>query len=206
VSSEFKRRNSEMLGKWRNYIETISDGNQGNMAVFFTSYGLMHKVLPLMRTNRKMIVELQKTRRSEVIEQMARRSDNMLFGVMGGKLSEGIDYPNNILTCVVAVGLPYATWDVYQKALMEHLERQFPQKGRTYAYSAPAILRLIQTCGRVHRSANDKGCIVILDGRVAHPNIKQQLPVYFQKRDENCQKRSWLQRTHKRILEKSRVH
>lgn len=181
VSSEFKRRNSEMLDKWRNYIETISDANQGNMAVFFTSYGLMHKVLPLMRTNRKMIVELQKTRRSEVIEQMARRSDNMLFGVMGGKLSEGIDYPNNILTCVVAVGLPYATWDVYQKALMEHLEHQFPQKGRTYAYSAPAILRLIQTCGRVHRSANDKGCIVILDGRVAHPNIKQQLPVYFQK-------------------------
>jgi DNA excision repair protein ERCC-2 len=181
VSSEFKRRNSEMLGKWRNYVETISDANQGNMAVFFTSYGLMHKVLPLIRTNRKMIVELQKTRRSEVIEQMARRSDNMLFGVMGGKLSEGIDYPNNILTCVVAVGLPYATWDVYQKALMEYLEHQFPQKGRTYAYLAPAILRLIQTCGRVHRSANDKGCIVILDGRVAHPNIKEQLPLYFQK-------------------------
>lgn len=181
VSSEFKRRNSEMLCKWRNYIETISDANQGNMAVFFTSYGLMHKVLPLIRTNRKIIVEMQKTRRSEVIEQMATRSDNMLFGVMGGKLSEGIDYPDNILTCVVAVGLPYATWDVYQKALMEYLEHQFPQKGRTYAYLAPAILRLIQTCGRVHRSANDEGCIVILDGRVAHPNIKQQLPVYFQK-------------------------
>jgi DNA excision repair protein ERCC-2 len=181
VSSEFKRRNSEMLGKWRSYIETISAANQGNIAVFFTSYGLMHKVLPLMRTNRKMIVELQKTSRIQVIEQMTNRSDNMLFGVMGGKLGEGIDYPNNILTCVVAVGLPYATWDVYQKALMEHLERQFPQKGRTYAYLAPAILRLIQTCGRVHRSANDKGCIVILDERVAHPHIKQQLPSYFQK-------------------------
>lgn len=181
VSSEFKRRNSEMLGKWRDYIEIISDANQGNMAVFFTSYGLMHKVLPLIRTNRKMIVELQKTRRSEVIEQMARRSDNMLFGVMGGKLSEGIDYPNNILTCVVAVGLPYATWDIYQKALMDYLERQFPEKGRAYAYVAPAILRLIQTCGRVHRSPSDKGCIVILDGRIAHANIKQQLPFYFQK-------------------------
>jgi DNA excision repair protein ERCC-2 len=181
VSSEFKKRDSEMLGKWRNYIETISDANQGNMAVFFTSYGLMHQVLQLVRSNRKMIAEQQNTRRSEVIEQMARRSDNMLFGVMGGKLSEGIDYPNNILTCVVAVGLPYATWDVYQKALMEYLERQFPRKGRQYAYLAPAILRLIQTCGRVHRSANDKGCIVILDGRIAHPDIKQQLPLHFQK-------------------------
>jgi DNA excision repair protein ERCC-2 len=206
VSSEFKRRNSEMLSKWRNYIETISDANQGNMAVFFTSYGLMHKVLPLMRTNRKMIVELQKTRRSEVIEQMARRSDNMLFGVMGGKLSEGIDYPNNILTCVVAVGLPYATWDVYQKALMEHLEHQFPQKGRTYAYSAPAILRLIQTCGRVHRSANDKGCIVILDGRVAHPNIKQQLPFYFQKEMRIAKSAVDCNELIKGFWKKSRVH
>ena len=181
VSSEFKKRDSEMLSKWRDYIETVSDANQGNVAVFFTSYGLMHQVLPLITSNRKMIVEQQNTRRSEVVEQMARRSDNMLFGVMGGKLSEGIDYPNNILTCVVAVGLPYATWDVYQRALMEYLERQFPQKGRQYAYLAPAILRLIQTCGRVHRSANDRGCIVILDGRIAHPDIRQQLPLHFQK-------------------------
>ncbi len=181
VSSEFKRRNSEMLDKWRDYIEAISDANQGNMAVFFTSYGLMHKVLPFIKTNRKMIVELPKTRRNEVIEQMTRSSDNMLLGVMGGKFSEGIDYPNNILTCVVAVGLPYATWNIYQKALITYLEHQFPQSGRTYAYLAPAILRLIQTCGRVHRSVYDKGCITILDGRVTHPSIKQQLPKYFQK-------------------------
>lgn len=181
VSSEFKRRNSEMLSRWRNYIETISDANQGNVAIFFTSYGLMHKVLPSIKTSRKIIVEQPKTRRSEVIEQMAKSSDNMLLGVMGGKFSEGIDYPNNILTCVVAVGLPYATWNIYQKALITHLEHQFPHSGRTYAYLAPAILRLIQTCGRVHRSINDKGCIVILDGRVTHPSIKQKLPKYFQK-------------------------
>jgi DNA excision repair protein ERCC-2 len=181
VSSEFKRRNSEMLGKWKNYIKEISEANYGNMAVFFTSYGLMHKVLPLIRINRKMIVEQQRTRREEVIDQLSTFSDNALFGVMGGKLSEGIDYPNNILKCVVAVGLPYATWDIYQKALINYLEYQFPENGRTCAYLAPAMLRLIQTCGRVHRSASDKGCIVILDGRVIQADIKHQLPSYYQK-------------------------
>jgi len=180
VSSEFKRRNSEMLRKWKDYIKEISEANQGNMAVFFTSYGLMHKVLPFVRIDRKMIVEQQKTNRGEVVDQLSRSSDNALFGVMGGKFSEGIDYPNNILTCVVAVGLPYATWDIYQKTLINYLEQHFPENGRTYAYLAPAILRLIQTCGRVHRSTNDKGCIVILDGRVAHPNIQQYLPTYYQ--------------------------
>ncbi len=111
---------------------------------------------------------------------MTRSDDNVLFGVMGGKFSEGIDYPDNILTCVVAVGLPYATWNVYQKALISYFNHQFPGKGRTYAYLTPAILRLIQTCGRVHRSATDKGCIAILDERVTRPSIKKQLPSYYQ--------------------------
>ena len=181
VSSEFKRRTNKMLGNWKEYIEAISDANKGNMAVFFTSYGLMHKVLPLIRVDRKLIVEKQRMKRYRMIEQLAKADHNVMFGVMGGKFSEGIDYPNNTLKCVVAVGLPYATWDIYQKSLIDYCEQQFPDNGRTYAYSAPAVLRLIQTCGRVHRSASDRGCIVILDSRVAQPNIKQQLPGYFQK-------------------------
>jgi len=181
VSSRFEKRTDKMLGKWRDYIEAISEANQGNMAVFFTSYGLMHAVLPLIKTSRYEIVEQRKTKRDEVIKQLTKSADNALFGVMGGKFSEGIDYPNNLLTCVLAVGLPYATWSVYQKALINYFNHQFPGKGRIYAYLTPAILRLIQTCGRVHRSATDKGCIAILDERVTRPSIKQQLPSYYQK-------------------------
>ncbi|UCD27144.1 MAG: ATP-dependent DNA helicase [Candidatus Bathyarchaeota archaeon] len=181
VSSQFKKRTNKMLEKWRDYIETISEVNEGNMAVFFTSYGLLHSLLPLVRTHRKEIVEQRKTRRGEVIAQLAKSTDNILFGVMGGKFSEGIDYPNNLLTCAVAVGLPYATWDVHQKALIKYFNHQFSGNGRTYAYLTPAVLRLIQACGRVHRSAVDKGCIVLLDERVTHPSIKPQLPNYFQK-------------------------
>ncbi|UCH31660.1 MAG: ATP-dependent DNA helicase, partial [Candidatus Bathyarchaeota archaeon] len=180
VSSEFKRRTDEMLEKLRGHIEAISDNNQGNVAAFFTSYGLMHRILPALDINRNKIIEQQKTTENEVIRQLSKSTDNLLCGVMGGKLSEGVDYPNNILTCVVAVGLPYATWDIYQKALIYYLERNFPKNGRIYGYLVPAILRLVQTCGRVHRSPNDKGCIIILDRRVAHPNITQLLPKYFQ--------------------------
>ncbi len=184
VSSRFKKRTDEMLEKWRNYIKAISDVNNGNMAVFFTSYELMHTILSLVNTDRKEIVEQRKTKRREVIEHLNKSTNNMFLGVMGGKFSEGIDYPNNLLTCVVTVGLPYATWTIYQKALIGYFDYQFPGNGRIYAYIAPAILRLIQTCGRVHRSASDKGCIIILDERVTHPSIKQQLPSYYQKEME----------------------
>jgi len=181
VSSRFEKRTSKMLKKWKDYVEAISEANEGNMAVFFTSYGLMHTILPLITTHRKEIVEQRKTKRNEVIEQLARTGNNALFGVMGGKFSEGIDYPGNLLTCVVAVGLPYASWSVYQRALINYFNLQFPGRGRTYAYLTPAILRLIQTCGRVHRSASDRGCIIILDERVIRPHIQQQLPSYYRK-------------------------
>ncbi|MCW4016415.1 MAG: DNA repair helicase, partial [Candidatus Bathyarchaeota archaeon] len=70
---------------------------------------------------------------------------------------------------------------VYQKALIDYFDYQFPGNGRDYAYLTPAIFRLVQACGRVHRSATDKGCIVMLDERIIHPNIRQLLPNYYQK-------------------------
>ncbi len=181
VSSEFKRRTDLMLEKWKSYVEAISDASRGNIAIFFTSYRLMHKVVSLIKTSRRTTVEEPNMKRNEVIEKLASSSNNILYGVMGAKLSEGIDYPHNILKCVVAIGLPYATWDAYQESLIGYLEQQFPGNGRTYAYLTPAILRLVQACGRVHRSAEDRGCIVILDERITQPHIKRQLPSYYQK-------------------------
>jgi DNA excision repair protein ERCC-2 len=181
VSSEFKRRTDQMLDKWKRYVEAISDSSQGNLAVFFTSYQLMRRVASSIETNRTTILEDVGTRRNDVIQKLTYSNDNLLYGVMGGKLSEGMDYPHNVLKGVVAVGLPYATWDAYQESLVDYLEQQFPGNGRTYAYLTPAILRLVQACGRVHRSAEDKGYIVILDDRAIQPYVKRLLPSYFQK-------------------------
>ena len=181
VSSEFKRRTDQMLDKWKKYIEAISDSSRGNLAVFFTSYQLMRKVASSMETNRATIMEEPDTRRNDVIQKLTHSNNSILYGVMGGKLSEGMDYPHNVLKGVVAVGLPYATWDAYQESLVDYLEHQFPGNGRTYAYLTPAILRLVQACGRVHRSAEDKGFIVILDDRAIQHYVRRLLPSYFQK-------------------------
>jgi DNA excision repair protein ERCC-2 len=180
VSSRFELRTQAMFEKWKHYIEAVSRVNEGNVAFFFTSYDMMQSALKLIVLNRNLIVEQRKTRRSSVLSVLQKSRDNALFGVMGGKLSEGIDYPDNVLTCVVSVGLPYATWNVYQKGLIDYYDQQFPEEGDTYAYLTPAVLRLIQASGRVHRSPEDKGCIVILDERITKPTVRKQLPKYLQ--------------------------
>jgi DNA excision repair protein ERCC-2 len=181
VSSRFDQRTDQMLKKCAEYIEAISQVNEGNIGAFFTSYNLMNTIISHVNTDRTMIIEERKTRQSDIIEKLTTSNNNALFGVMGGKFSEGMDYPNNSLKCAITVGLPYATWGVYQQALIDYYDHQFPGKGRAYAYLTPAIFRLVQACGRVHRSARDKGCIVMLDERVTRPDIKQLLPSYYQK-------------------------
>lgn len=181
VSSRYEERTGETLQRLRGYIEATLEANRGNVAVFSTSYKLMHRILKEIDTERNLIVERPRTSRDTVLKQLRGSDSNALYGVMGGKFSEGVDYPGDLLTCVLAVGLPYATWDVYQRGLISYYNHQYPGQGRAYAYVTPAILRLIQACGRVHRSATDKGCIVILDKRVTHPKIRRLLPTYFQR-------------------------
>jgi DNA excision repair protein ERCC-2 len=181
VSSRYEQRTDQMMNRWKTYVETVSQANEGNMAVFFTSYYLMNSVIQNLDLDRTMIVEERKTRQKDILDKLTKSKHNILMGVMGGKFSEGMDYPNNLLTCVITMGLPYATWSVYQKALINYYDYQFPGKGRDYSYLTPAIFRLVQACGRVHRSATDKGCIIMLDQRVIQPNIKHLLPSYYQK-------------------------
>ncbi len=181
VSSKFEHRTDKMLRNCADYIEVISMANKGNIGVFFTSYSLMNTILSHLEIDRNLIIEERRTRRNEIMEKLTKSNQNALFGVMGGKFSEGMDYPNNILKCVITVGLPYATWNVYQKALIKYFDYQFPGNGRTYAYLTPAIFRLVQACGRVHRSSNDKGCIVMLDERITQPRINYLLPSYYRK-------------------------
>ena len=181
VSSRYETRTQETLDTWTDYIDSILETNRGNVAVFSTSYVIMNRLLSQVRTDRRILREEPKTKGKAIIGNLRKSEQNALFGVMGGKLSEGVDYPDNTLKGVVIVGLPYATWDLYQRALIAYHDNQFPSKGRMYAYVTPAILRLIQACGRVHRSSADKGTITILDERVNHPGIRQQLPGYYQR-------------------------
>jgi DNA excision repair protein ERCC-2 len=180
VSSKLERRTPGEMGRWADYINGALEANQGNMAVFFTSYALLQVLQPLIETDREMVVERRETRRSAVMKVLEASDGNVLLGVLGGKFSEGIDYPGRLLTGVVVVGFPYASWSPYQEALIGYFDESFPGKGRLYAYVTPAVLRLIQACGRPIRSSTDRGCILILDERVAQPRIKRSLPSYFQ--------------------------
>lgn len=83
----------------------------------------------------------------------------LLFSVMGGKLSEGINFANELCRCVVVIGLPYP--DPNDPLMKEKLKLV-----KTHSYVRSLCLRSVnQSVGRAIRHANDHACIVLMDVR-----------------------------------------
>lgn len=123
----------------------------------------------------------------------------LLFSVVGGKLSEGINFSDKLGRAVIAVGLPFpnangAEW----KAKMQHIEalryHQCKEEGklkdaecRAEAKSASrgfyenACMRSVNQCiGRAIRHRNDYASILLVDRRFATERIRQKLPGWIQ--------------------------
>jgi chromosome transmission fidelity protein 1 len=108
------------------------------------------------------------------------RSGALLLSVVGGKMSEGINFSDRLGRCVVMVGLPYA--NPHELALQEqmaHLEStQGKGAGREY-YSNLCMKAVNQSIGRAIRHKGDFATIVLADQRFAKPAVRSRLPAWI---------------------------
>ena len=79
---------------------------------------------------------------------------------------EGVDVPGEALSCVVMVKLPFMSPSVpVIEARLEDLARH--ERNGFRVFSVPqAVIRFKQGFGRLIRSGNDRGCVVVLDPRI----------------------------------------
>jgi DNA excision repair protein ERCC-2 len=83
---------------------------------------------------------------------------------MGGRISEGLDFPDRELEVAVVAGVPYPKPTAKQRSLLHYYEMKFG-KGWEYTVRAPACRRMLQAIGRLIRNETDVGAAVILDRR-----------------------------------------
>lgn len=103
-----------------------------------------------------------------------------LFSVMGGRISEGMDFPAEQLEIAVIVGIPYPKPTARQRGLQKYYDFKFG-KGWEYTVNAPAARKLLQSIGRLIRDENDRGVAVILDKRA--PRFSQYIRDLRESRD-----------------------
>jgi Rad3-related DNA helicase len=94
---------------------------------------------------------------------------------MGGIFSEGIDLKSDRLigTIIVGTGLPQVCDE------RELISQYFTERGLNgfdYSYKIPGMNKVLQSAGRVIRTMEDKGVIVLLDNRFLEYSYRQMFP------------------------------
>ncbi|KKA29146.1 hypothetical protein TD95_004251 [Thielaviopsis punctulata] len=206
-----------------NMSRVVPDG----MVVFFPSYGYLDEVVKVWQGNGKdpsSIWERLQKHKSVFREFKTASSDEtlqayteaimgpnkddstngaILFGVVGGKMSEGINFSDQLGRCVVVVGLPFPNINSPDwKARMEYIETAAVERltktvegdenakpimtreqavalGKKEArdfYENACMRAVNQSIGRAIRHKNDYATIILADRRYGTARIQEKLP------------------------------
>jgi DNA excision repair protein ERCC-2 len=110
----------------------------------------------------------------------------ILFGVCGGKWSEGLDYRGELLNGAMVIGLPLAPFNPVRRMVIDYFRKKFGPNGEFISYTLPAMNRALQALGRVLRTPKDTGVLVLGDARFLEARVRQGLPVWMQEEMMPC--------------------
>jgi Rad3-related DNA helicase len=186
VSTRYKDREGSYEGIAR-YIKLASEQKTGNYLVFFPSFEYMRNVYELYRSfwpeDYTIIQEsrMDDGERESFLQSFEQYpSQSMVaFAVMGGIFSEGIDLAGDRLSgaVVIGVGLPQLS---AERDLIARYYAESKGQGFEYAYMYPGMNRVLQAAGRVIRTMEDRGFVLLLDDRFLHRRYLNLFPAEWQ--------------------------
>ena len=190
VSTKYTRRTRNEYEKIALYLDYFTSAKVGNYFVFFPSYQMMEQTLSVVTEllswregtiseNGETVFEedaavhlyVQKSgmtekQKEQFLTAFAEQPKKVTVGfcVMGGIFGEGIDLKNDRLigTVVVGTGLPMVC---NEKELFRFYFDEKNGRGFDYAYLYPGMNKVMQSAGRVIRTTEDTGAILLLDER-----------------------------------------
>lgn len=160
------------LGRLESHVVGTVTSVRRNSAVFFPSYSMMDTFINdgvTERIGKDMYYERRGTEQSELMDSIGKfrkAEDGVLFAVSGGRVSEGIDFPDKDLEMAVLVGIPYPKPNAKLSALVRYCDIRYG-RGWDKAIRSPTLRKMRQAIGRIIRSETDRGAAVILDRRAA---------------------------------------
>lgn len=203
VTSKYTRRTASEYERIFRYIETVVAAKKGNYMVFFPSYKMMQEVYLLIREaalnenvmpagedeNRLPIIsccgveyimqtnDMSELEREEFLAKFEAQKEHSLvaFCVLGGVFSEGIDLKNDSLigAIVVGTGLPMVCTE---REILKAFYDELCSRGFDYAYRYPGMNKVQQAAGRVIRTDDDEGVIMLLDYRFLERDYTGMFP------------------------------
>ena len=183
VSSRYTRRNEPEYRKVAGYIRAVAESRMGNYMVFFPSYqymGELERIFEEEPLPADLLIQGQgmgEAEKKEFLEEFEKEREHSLvaFCVMGGVFSEGIDLREERLIGVIVVGTGLPMVCVEQEVLKGYFD-ETEERGFDFSYQYPGMNKVLQAAGRVIRTPEDKGVILLLDERFLRREYLELFP------------------------------
>ncbi len=186
LSTRYKHR-TQQYPAYAEIIEKVITQKPGNYLAFFPSFEFMQNVnLFLGRVKCEKILQrisMSEAERDAVLEKLRdTEKPKLVLAVMGGIFAEGVDYSGDMCIGVIAFSpaLPQIT---YERELIREYYQQKNGEGFEFAYIFPGMNKVIQAAGRLIRSRQDKGVIVLVGERFAEESLQNLFPEYWFERE-----------------------
>ena len=187
VSTKYTRRGEDTYRRYAEYLYQVALAKHGNYIAFFPSYRFMEDVYEeFLVIVSKGSVEVDDVIQSQYMSEEAReiflenfeedREHSLMgFCVMGGIFSEGIDLTGEQLigAVIVGTGLPQVCRG---RELLKQYFDEHGFHGFDYAYLYPGMNKVLQSAGRVIRTQEDRGVVLLLDDRFLDMRYREVFP------------------------------
>ncbi|RWS09825.1 putative ATP-dependent RNA helicase DDX11-like protein [Dinothrombium tinctorium] len=189
------RNNSKVILEAGESILRLCSVIPGGIIVFFPSYEYENKVFNIWTKNgyvkkfeairKRVFRELSNSTAVNTILTEYKRTVKLskgalLFSVVGGKMSEGINFADDFGRAVVMIGLPFPNITAPEiKEKMSFYENMKRGDGQKF-YLNSCMKAVNQSIGRVIRHSKDYATIILLDQRFCNRNdVKNSLPSWI---------------------------
>ncbi len=174
---------AEYIRLIKEYAEACCEG-KGNFMVFFSSYKFLYDVAELLEEDWKEgCIQIQPrtanlAEREAFLEGFQENPQELRIGlcVLGGVFSEGIDLPGSRLSGVIVVGVGLPMVCTERELIAEWQEQQEEGSGFANAYVYPGLNKVLQAAGRVIRTIEDRGFVLLLDNRYFGSRYERLFP------------------------------
>ncbi len=182
ISTFYNDRSATVPAVAEIIAETVSR-KQGNYLVFFPSYAylqMVHEAFTARQTDADIIVQnssMSEDERGQFLAHFAPGNPRTLvgFAVMGGIFGEGIDLTGDRLTGAVIIGVGLPAICLERELIREYFNRA-DNAGFEFAYLYPGMTRVLQAAGRVIRTEEDRGVVMLVDRRFNESRYRNLFP------------------------------
>jgi DNA excision repair protein ERCC-2 len=182
LSTRFKDRENTIEPIMEMLIDLV-DTRPGKYLIFFPSYRYMSDVYErLLEEDPAFLTIVQHPAMSEDEREKflanfdSDQEESLVgFAVMGGIFSEGIDLKGDRLTGAVIIGVGLPQVGLERDTMKEYFQTA-GKNGYDFAYVYPGMNKVLQAGGRVIRSEEDRGTLVLVDDRFLSRKYVKMLP------------------------------